>query len=192
MRSVLSIAAVCLAFSAFSAAQGIGSPPSRSSPSQFSPSTAESVIGPNGTYYVLLTGTGSTASSPTWELEAIGVTTTPATTWTANLTGEISSILPGVNTVFVVQTVTSGSGTTKTSTTSILPFSAASGAPGTIISPAGRITGIQISTVGGSDYLYVETTSTSTTQSGGTTTNTTTRSLTIYSPTGTVIKTVGI
>lgn len=150
------------------------------------------MIGPDGAYYAILPETGTTASAPAYQLVAIGLAATPATKWTANLTGEVGAILPGSNTVFVMQTVFSGSGRTETSTTSILSFSAATGAAGAPITPSGSISNIQVRTIGGSDYLYVQTTSTSTSQSNGTTTTTTTTNLTIYSQTGTVIKTVAL
>jgi hypothetical protein len=149
-------------------------------------------IGPDGTYYALVPGTGSTASAPVSELIAVGLTATPTPTtkWTANLTGELGAILPGANTVFVVQTVVSGSGRTATRTTSILSLSVATGVAGPTITPSGTIGNIEVKTIGSSDYLYVQTTSTSTSQSDGTTTITTTTTLTIYSQAGAVIKTV--
>ena len=178
-----------LIFSSHAAAQGpISSILSAiSGPSHGVGNTA---IGPDGTYYALVPGTGSTASAPVSELIAVGLTATPATKWTADLTGELGAILPGANTVFVVKTVVSGSGRTATSTTSILSLSAATGAAGSAITPSGMIGNIEVKTIGSSDYLYVQTTSTSTSQSDGTTTITTTTTLTIYSQTGAVIKTV--
>jgi hypothetical protein len=189
LRSVGAICAACLIFSFQAAAQGpISSIPSAiSGPPQGVGNTA---IGPDGTYYALVPGTASTASAPVWELIAVGSTATPATKWTANLTGELGTILPGANTVFVVKTVVSGSGRTATSTTSILSLSAATGVTGPTITPSGTISNIEVKTIGSSDYLYVQTTSTSTTQSDGTTTVTRTTTLTIYSQAGAVIKTV--
>jgi len=191
LRSVGAICAACLIFSSYAAAQGpiISSVLSAiSGPSQAVGNTA---IGPDGTYYALVPGNGSTASAPVWELNAVGLAATPATKWTsANLTGQLGAILPGANTVFVVQTVVSDSGRTATSTTSILSLSAATGAAGPTITPSGTISNIEVKTIGSSDYLYVQTTSTSTTQSDGTTTITRTTALTIYSQTGAVIKTV--
>jgi hypothetical protein len=147
-------------------------------------------VGPDGTYYALVRGTSSTASAPVSELIAVGLTTVPGTKWTANLTGELGAILPGANTVFVVQTVVSGVGRTATSTTSILSLSAATGAAGPTITPSGTISNIEVKTIGTSDYLYVQTTSTTMSQGNGTTTITTTTTLTIYSQAGAVIKTV--
>jgi hypothetical protein len=190
LRSLGAICAVCLAFSSHAAADGLITSvlSALSGPNQTGPNTA---IGPDGTYYALVPGSNSTLSMPSSELIAVGVTATPATKWTATLTGEIGAILPGANTVFVVQTVITGSGRTATSTTSILSYSAATGAVGTTITPpSGTISDITVKTIGGTDYLYVHTTSVSTSQSGGSTTITTTRTLTIYSQTGTVIKTV--
>jgi len=151
---------------------------------------SESAIGPDGTYYTLVPGAGSTPLTRTSELMAIGIAATPSVKWTASVTGELGSILPGTNTVFIVQTVVSGSGRTTTATTSILSYAAATGAHGTSITPAGVISDIQVRTIGGSDYLYVTTTSISSGTSGGTTVSSITRTLTIYSQTGTVIKTV--
>jgi len=189
LRSVGAICAACLIFSSHATAQG----PISSIFSAFSGASygmGNTAIGPDGTYYALVPGTGSTPSAPVSELIAVGVTATPATKWTANLTGESGEILPGANTVFVVQTVVSGSGRMATFTTSILSFSAAAGAAGTTITPSGTISNIQVRTIGTSDYLYVQTTSKSTSQSGGTTTTSATTTLTIYSQAGAVIKTV--
>jgi len=176
-------------FSSHAAAQGPVSSilSALSSPSHGVGNTA---IGPDGTYYALVPGTGSTASAPVSELIAAGLTATPATKWTVNLTGELGAILPGANTVFVVQTVVSGSGRMATITTSILSLSAATGAAGPTLSPSGTISNIEVKTIGTSDYLYVQTTSTSASQNEGTTTITTTTTLTIYSQAGAVIKTV--
>jgi hypothetical protein len=189
LRSVGAICAACLIFSSHAAAQG---PISSIFSAISGPShgVGDTAIGPDGTYYALVPGTGSTASAPAWELIAVGVEATPPTNWTANLTGELGAILPGVNTVFVVQTVVTGSGRMATITTSILSFSTAKGAPGATITPLGAISNIEVKTVGSSDYLYVQTTSRTTTQSGGTTTTTTATTLTIYSQSGAVIKTV--
>ena len=104
----------------------------------------------------------------------------------------MSSILPGLNTVFAVQTVVSGSGRTAATTTSILSFAVSKGTPGTTITPAGTISDIEVKTVGTEHYLYVNTITTSTSQSGGTTATSSTRTLTIYSQTGAVIKTVAL
>jgi hypothetical protein len=189
LRSVGAICGACLIFSSHAAAQeSITSVLTAiSGPIHGVGITA---IGPDGTYYALVPGTGSMASAPVSELIAVGLTAAPATKWTANLTGELGAILPGANTVFVVQTVVSGSGRMATSTTSILSLSAATGAAGPTITPSGRISNIELKTIGSSDYLYVQTTSTSTSQSNGTTTITTTTTLTIYSQSGAVIKTV--
>jgi hypothetical protein len=188
LRSAGAICAACLIFSSHAAAQGHSA---LLSPI-LGPGTGvgNTAIGPDGTYYALVPGTGSTASAPVSELIAVSLTATPATKWTANLTGELGAILPGANTVFVVQTVVSGSGRTATSTTSILSHSAATGAAGPVITPSGTIGNIEVKTIGSSDYLYVQTASTSTNQSNGTTTVTTTTTLTIYSQSGAVIKTV--
>jgi hypothetical protein len=192
MRSLCSVGAICVAcliVSSHAAAQGRISPiPSPIlGPRVGAGNTA---VGPDGTYYALLPETGTTASAPAWELIAVGLTATPATKWTANLTGELGAILPGANTVFVMQTVFSGSGRTATSTTSILSLSAATGTAGPTITPSGTISNIEVKTIGSSDYLYVQTISTSTSQGNGTTTITTATTLTIYSQAGAVIKTV--
>ena len=189
MRSLCSIGAICAAcliFSSHVAAQGpISIFSGLSGPGHGVGNTA---IGPDGTYYAVVPGTGSTASAPVSELIAVGLAATPK--WTANLTGQVGTILPGANTVFAEQTVVSGSGRTATVTTSILSFSVATGTAGPTITPSGTISNIEVKTIGSSDYLYVQTTSTSTTQGDGTTTTTTTTTLTIYSQAGTVIKTV--
>jgi hypothetical protein len=189
--SIGAICAACLIFSSHAAAQGpISTILSMvSGPSQGVESTA---IGPDGTYYAVVPGTGGTASAPVSELVAVGLTATPATKWTATgLTGQLGPILPGANTVFVEQTVVSGSGRSATSTTSILLFSTATGASaGPTITPSGPISNVQLKTIGTSDYLYVQTTSRSVSQGNGTTTVTTTTDLTIYSQAGAVIKTV--
>jgi hypothetical protein len=186
LRSIGAICGACLIFSSHAAAQRPISSPIPG-PSY---SVGNTATGPDGTYYVLVPGTGSTASAPVSELIAVGLTATPAAKWTASLTGDLGAILPGANTVFVVKTVVSGSGRTQTSTTSILSLSAATGAAGPTITPSGTISNIEVKTIDSSDYLYVQTTSTSTSQSNGTTTFTTTTTLTVYSQAGTVIKSV--
>jgi len=192
MRSLRSIGAICAAFLIFSFHATAQGPISSlfSALSGSSHGVGSTAIGPDGTYYALVPGTGSTASAPVSELIAVGLTATPATKWTANLTGELGAILPGANTVFVVQTVVSGSGRMATITTSILSLSAATGAAGPTVTPSGTISNIEVKTVGSSDYLYVHTTSRSTSETGGTTTTTTATTLTIYSQAGAVIKTV--
>jgi hypothetical protein len=147
-------------------------------------------IGPNGTYYALVPGTGSTPQTPVTELVAVGPPTAPAILWTSSsLKGELGPILPGANIAFVVQTETSGSGRNTTRTTSVLLFSAASGSTSglTNVTPSGNIDDIQVRTIGGSDFLYIYTSTTSSSTSNGTTTLTTTRTLTIYSQTGAVL-----
>ena len=167
------------------AAQGIPSrQPGAQGPVQ---SPGSNAIGPNGAFYALVPGTGSTPQTPVTELLAIVPSTPPATLWTAsNLSGELGQLLPGANTVFVVQTVVSGTGRSATTTASVLLFSAATGSTSglTTITPAGNIEDIEVKTVGTTDYLYVSTSNTSSTTSNGTTTVTTTRTLTIYSQTG--------
>jgi hypothetical protein len=150
-------------------------------------------IGPDGTYYLLVPATGSTAQMPVTELVAVGLSpTTPANTpkWSVTLSsGEYGPVLPGATNVYVVQKVTSGSGRSAT-TTSVLLLSAASGSQVGTITPTGDINDIEVQTIGGVDYLYVYTTITSSSTSNGTTTYTTTLTLTIYSPNATILKTV--
>jgi hypothetical protein len=150
-------------------------------------SPVSSVIGPDGTYYALVPSSASTRQAPVTELMAIGVT--GATKWTANISGEVGQVLPGVNDVFVEQTVITGSGRSATITTSVLVLNASTGAQGTPITPAGNISSIQEKTVGTSDYLYIYSVATSSTSSIGTTTITTTQTLSIYLN-GTIVKTV--
>lgn len=153
-------------------------------------SQGSTAIGSNGTYYALVPGTGSTPQTPVTDLVAIGPPTAPAQLWiSSSLMGELGPVLPGANTVFVVQTVVSGSGRSATSTTSVLLFSVASGSTSglTNVTPTGTIDDIEVRTIGGSDYLYIYTTNTSSSTSNGTTTVTTTRTLTIYSQTGAVL-----
>jgi hypothetical protein len=148
-------------------------------------------VGPNGTYYALVPGTTSTPETPATDLMAIALPSTSTTRlaplWTAtNLSGELGPVLPGANTVYLVQTVVSGSGRSATSTTSVLLFSAPSGSTQglTNVTPAGTIDDIEVRTINNVDYLYIYTTTTSSSTSNNTTTITTTRTLTIYSQTG--------
>jgi len=155
-------------------------------------------IGPDGTYYVVAPGTGNTLEAPVSELEAVGLTGN-GTKWTKTINGNINSVLPGQNTVFVVQTTTTGSGRTSTTTTSVLLFETGNSAgttggasAGSTITPSGSISDIEVRTVSGADYLYVYSITSTTTTNGGTTTVTTAHTLTIYSATGTVVKTVNL
>lgn len=151
------------------------------------PLVGNSVIGPDGTYYVLVPSSTSTLQAPVTELMAISVTGT--TKWTANISGEVGQVLPGVNDVFVVQTVTSGTGRSATITTSVLVINATTGLQGTPIAPTGNISSIHEQTVGTSDYFYIDSISTTSSSSGGTTTITTTQTLSIYLN-GALVKTV--
>jgi len=144
-------------------------------------------IGPDGTYYALVPGTGSTAQSPSTALLAIANTAGTTPKWTATLTGTLGPVLPGETTVFAVQNVTTGNGRHATTTTSILLLSAASGAHTVSITPAGNISDIQVRTIGGSDYLYVTTLKGAMSADGEN--FITTRTVTIYSATGAVIRT---
>ncbi len=190
MLSKRCLGLICGAFlfaAAHANAQGIfrGQPVIGAGPGQVS-----SAIGPNGTYYALVPGNGSTMETPVTELVAIGPPSAPAQLWSVpSISGQVSAVLPGANTVFVVQTVTSGTGRSTTTTTSVLLYSAASGATTglTNVTPSGTIDDIEVRTIGSMDYLYVYTTSTSTSTNNGTTTVTTTRTLTVYSQTGAVV-----
>jgi hypothetical protein len=152
-----------------------------------------SVIGPDGTYYALVPGAGSTFQSPASQLIAVS----PAgkgTAWTADLNARVTQVLPGATTVFVVETAISGTGRNATSTTTIALVSAGptgGTVSGTTIAPTGTITDIEERTIGSADYLYIVTVSTSTPTPapGASTTNTTTRTLTIYSSAGAVLNT---
>jgi hypothetical protein len=150
-----------------------------------------SAIGPDGTYYALTAAANSTPQNPSTELLAIGNTGGNAPKWTAILPGRIGQILPGATSVFVVQSVTSGTGRNTTTTTSVQLLAAATGAHVTSIAPAGNITEIQVRTIGGSDYLYVSTFTLAAT-SGGSATFSSARTLTIYSASGAVIKTAAL
>lgn len=159
-------------------------------------SQGNNAIGPDGTYYALVSASGSTPQTPMTDLVAIGPPSAPATKWTATLSGEIGQVLPGATDVYVVQTVVTGSGRSATSTTSVLVLSAASGSQATPITPAGTIEDIEVRTITSStgtstDYLYIASVTTSSTTSGGTTTVTTTRTLSIYSN-GTLVKSVSL
>lgn len=154
----------------------------------------DSVIGPDGTYYALVPASTSTRQAPVTELVAIAATT-GSIKWTTDINGEVDQVLPGLNDVYAVQTVSSGSGKSATTTTSVLviPTGGPSGTPATI-TPPGNISNIQIKTVAGSastDYLYIYSVTTTSSSSGGTTTFTTTQTLTIYTN-GTNPKTVTI
>jgi len=152
------------------------------------------VIGPDGTYYALVPGANSTPESPSSDLVAAGMTGS-GTKWTATLNGRVGQVLPGLTTVFVVETTTSGSGRNTTTTTSVALLSAASGTPpssNATITPAGTISDIEVRNINGADYLYIYSVATSSSTSGNSTTFSTTRTLTIYSSTGTVLKTVSL
>jgi hypothetical protein len=150
-----------------------------------------SVIGPDGTYYLLIPeAASSSTTAATTNLEAIGVAASPATAWTVNLSGNIGPVLPGANDVYVVQTVTSGTGSSATSTTSVLWLATATGTQVRSTAVTGNMDDIQVKTISGVDYLYIYTTTSTSTTSGSTTTITTTRTLTIYAQNGTVVKTV--
>ena len=159
----------------------------------FGPNPVESsAIGPDGTFCALAPAAGSTSQNPMTEITAITTSAGTAPKWTATLTGRVGQFLPGASTLFVVQNTTSGSGRSTTISTTVTLLSAATGTPVTaspVTMPAG-ITEIQIKTVGTADYLYVTSAATSSSTSGGTTTLTTTATLTIYSQTGAVIKSV--
>lgn len=186
-RNLVAISAALLLAVAHANAQRIISPAQPVGPIQSQDNT---VIGPDGTYYALVPGSGSTMQMPVTDLVAVGPPATPATKWTVNLTGEIGPVLPGTANVYMVQTVVSGSGRSATSTTLVLLLSAATGTQVGSITPTGKINDIEVRTIGGSDYVYIYTITTSSNTSGGTTTVTTTRTLTIYSQTGSVIKAV--
>jgi hypothetical protein len=181
--------AFLLAATQASAQRGFFPQPSVNGSGQSQGSTA---IGPDGTYYALAPGTGSTTQAPVTELVAVGLSATPATKWTVTLpsSGEYGPVLPGATNVYVVEKVTSGSGRNATTTTSVLLLSTASGSQVATITPTGEINNIEVQTISGVDYLYVYTTTTSSSTSNGTTTYTTTLTLTIYSPNATVLKTV--
>ncbi len=149
-------------------------------------------IGPDGTFYALGPAAGSTNQNPSTEVTAISTTTGTAPKWTATITGRVSQLLPGATTVFVVQSSTSGMGRNTTLTTSVTLLSAATGVAETAapISLTGNISGIEVRTVGTTDYLYVTLVATSSITNGGSTTFTSATTLTIYSATGAVIKTV--
>jgi hypothetical protein len=153
--------------------------------------TLGSAIGPDGTFYALVPSSTSTRQAPVTELMAISVA--GATKWTANINGEFSQVLPGVNDVYVVQTTTSGSVRSITVTTSVLVIKAPTGTAETFspLTPTGNIGDIQLKTVGTNDYLYITSVSTTTSTSGGTTTTTTTQTLSIYLN-GTLVKTVAV
>jgi hypothetical protein len=184
LRYVIVPSAVLAAFLSLSIqANAQGFPPiSVSSPPQ---GQTSSVIGPDGTYYALVPASTSTRQTPVSELVAIAATTTGTTPkWTTDISGEVGQVLPGMNDVYVVQTLISGSGKSTTSTTSILLFPTTStGAvtgPASTITPTGNISGIEVKTVNGVDYLYIYSVSRTSSTSAGTTTFTTTQTLTIY------------
>ena len=154
------------------------------------PGQGSTAIGPDGTYYALVPGTGSTMQTQTTDLVAIGPPSAPATKWTVSLSGELGQVLPGATNVYVVQTKISGSGRSATATTSVLLLSATNGSQVASVTPTGNIDDIEVRTIGGSDYLYIYTITTSSTSSAGTTTYTTTRTLTIYSPNATALRSV--
>lgn len=190
MKNIKLIGAICGAFllaSGHAAAQGIFDP---------LPIVAQesAVIGPDGTYYTLLPGANSTVQSPSTDLVAVGITGT-GTKWTASLSGRIGQVLPGLTTVFVVETTSSGTGRNTTTTTTVALLSADSGTPPTsnaTITPAGTISDIQVRSINGADYLYINSVATSSSTSGISTTCTTSRTLTIYSASGAVVKSVAL
>jgi hypothetical protein len=151
------------------------------------PATGGAVIGPDGTYYVLVPASGSTRQAPVTELMAISVTGN--TKWTATVSGDVGQVLPGATDVYVVQTVTSGAGRSATATTSVLVLNASTGVQGTPIAPTGNISSIQEKTVGANDYLYIYSVATSSSSGGGTTTFTATQTISIYLN-GALVKTV--
>lgn len=74
-------------------------------------------------------------------------------------------------------------------------LSAASGTPPTsnaTITPAGTISDIQVRSINGADYLYINSVATSSSTSGNSATFTTSRTLTIYSASGAVVKSVAL
>ncbi len=187
MKAFAAISAAFVLLSVPAAAQGIFDP----LPNVIQ-GGGSTVIGPDGTYYALVPGASSTPQSPSTDLVAVGVTGS-GTKWTATLSGRVGQVLPGATTVFVVESTTSGTGRNSTTTTTVALLSAASGAPpssNATITPAGSISDIEVRNISGADYLYIYSVATSTSTSGNSTTFTTSRTLTIYSATGAVIKTV--
>ena len=186
MRKIKLFGAACAALllvSAHANAQGIFK-------SILTPAVGETTIGPDGTYYAVVAGTGSTVQAPVTDLMAVGLAATPATKWSVTLNGHVGQVLPGATTVYVVETTTSGTGRNATITTTVALLSAATGVQTGTITPTGSISDIEVRTINGTDYLYIYTTTTTSSTSGNTTSFTTTRTLTIYSSTGSVIKSV--
>ncbi len=147
------------------------------------------LVGPDGTLYVLIPDSTSGNNQPAGtEIVALNTAASPAVTWKMHLTGSIGPVLAGASSLYVFQTVTSGSGATATHTSAILWLSAATGAE-VRSTPASGYENIQVKTVNGKDLLYVDTVQTTTTVSGSTRTTTTTHTVTIYGPDGAVIKT---
>jgi hypothetical protein len=149
-------------------------------------------VGADGTLYVLVPNATTTSSSGTTvtDLAAIGVAASPSTAWRVSLSGDIGPVMPGASFVYVMQTLTSGAGTSATRTTAVLWLAAATGSQTRSTALSGNVDHIEVKTVGTKDYLYVYATTTTSSTSGSTTTTTATRTVTIYAPDGTIVKTV--